>query len=96
VFRFGDEVTLLRTINDTPYGLTGSVWTRDLQRALRVARRIDAGQVSINYHNAMSPHTPFGGNKQSGWGREYGAESLDAFLKTKAISINLGPRGSGG
>lgn len=92
VFRFDDEESLVRIINGTPYGLSGSIWTRDIERALRLARHIDSGQVSINYHNAMSPETPFGGNKMSGWGREYGEEGLDGYLKTKAISINLGAR----
>ena len=55
-----------------------------------VAKRIDSGQVGINVHAAMSAETPFGGNRQSGWGREFGREGLDAYLKTKAISINLG------
>ena len=88
--RFDDEDELIDAVNSTPYGLSGSVWTRDIQRALRVAKRIDSGQVGINVHAAMSAETPFGGNRQSGWGREFGREGLDAYLKTKAISINLG------
>ena len=90
VFRFSDEETLLRDVNGLRYGLSGSVWTRDIQRALRLAQRIDSGQVAVNYHAAMSPETPFGGNKESGWGREFGREGLDPYLKTKAISINVG------
>ena len=90
--RFHDEDELLDAVNGTPYGLSGSVWTSDLERALRVAKRIDSGQVGINVHAAMSAETPFGGNKQSGWGREFGKEGLDPYLKTKAISIHLGPR----
>jgi phenylacetaldehyde dehydrogenase len=90
VLRFTDEAAMLADVNATDYGLSGSVWTRDIQRGLRVARAIDSGQVAINYHAAMSPETPFGGNRQSGWGREFGREGLDPYLKTKAISINQG------
>jgi phenylacetaldehyde dehydrogenase len=92
VIRFEDEEELLEGVNGTPYALSGSVWTRDIQRALRVAKKIDSGQVGLNIHAAMSPETPFGGNRQSGWGREFGKEGLEPYLKTKAISINLGPK----
>jgi len=92
VFRFNDEAALVRDINGLRYGLSGSVWTRDIQKGLRLAQQIDSGQVAINHHGAMSPETPFGGNKESGWGREFGREGLEPYLKTKAISINLGAR----
>jgi phenylacetaldehyde dehydrogenase len=92
VLSFSDETAMLADVNSTQYGLSGSVWTRDIQRALRVARRIDSGQVGINVHAAVSPETPFGGNRQSGWGREFGEEGLAPYLKTKAISMNLGRR----
>lgn len=92
VIRFTDEDTMLRDVNSTVYGLSGSVWTRDIQRALRVARKVDSGQVGINVHAAVSPETPFGGNRESGWGREFGEEGLMPYLKTKAISINLGQK----
>ncbi len=89
---FGDdEDALAQAVGATRYGLSGSLWTQDLRRAHRFARRIDSGQVGVNIHAALSPETPFGGNRQSGWGREFGREGLDAYLKTKAISINLGP-----
>ena len=90
LIRFEDEDELIAAINGTSYGLSGSVWTQDIARALRVARQVDSGQVGINVHAAMSPETPFGGNRQSGWGRELGREGLEPYLKTKAISIYLG------
>ena len=92
VLRFTEEDELIQAVNGSAYGLSGSVWTRDVQRALRVAKQVDSGQVGINVHAAMSPETPFGGNKLSGWGREFGREGLDAYLKTKAISLNLGQK----
>ncbi len=90
VIRFDDEDAMVDAVNGTPYGLSGSVWTRDIARALRVAKRVDSGQVGVNIHAAMSAETPFGGNRQSGWGREFGRDGLDGYLKTKAISVNLG------
>lgn len=92
LIRFREEDELLSAINGTSYGLSGSVWTSNIQTALRVAKQIDSGQVGVNVHAAMSPETPFGGNRQSGWGRELGRDGLDAYLKTKAISINVGPK----
>ena len=75
--------------NDTPYGLSGSVWTRDLSTAHRLVSRIRAGHVSINCHGAVGTNIPFGGYGQSGWGREFGKEGLDAYLETKAVTARL-------
>ena len=91
VQKFSDDLQeLVARVNDSKYALSGSVWTRDIQTALSMAKLIDSGQIGINYHAAVTPETPFGGNKQSGWGREFGKEGLDAYLKTKAISIRSG------
>jgi phenylacetaldehyde dehydrogenase len=86
---FGDDDldTVARAANSTIYGLSGSVWTRDLGIAMQMVRKIDAGQVSVNMHAAIDPAVPFGGNKQSGWGREFGKEGLEPYLKTKGISM---------
>lgn len=73
--------------NNTVYGLSGSIWTRDLETAHRMVRLIDAGQIGVNCHAAMDPSMPFGGNKQSGWGREFGEEGLELYLKTKAVTV---------
>lgn len=74
-------------VNRTIYGLSGSVWTRDITTGHRMAALIDSGQVSINCHAAVDPAIPFGGNRQSGWGREFGREGLDPYLKTKATTV---------
>jgi phenylacetaldehyde dehydrogenase len=85
---FGDDdlEAVARDANSTIYGLSGSVWTRDIGTAMKMVRRIDSGQVAINMHAAIDPAVPFGGNKQSGWGREFGAEGLEPYLKTKAVT----------
>lgn len=86
---FGDDDldSVARAANSTIYGLSGSVWTRDLGTAMKMVRKIDSGQVSVNMHAAIDPAMPFGGNKQSGWGREFGKEGLEPYLKTKGISM---------
>jgi phenylacetaldehyde dehydrogenase len=87
--RFGDQdlEAVAKSANSTVYGLSGSVWTRDIRTAMTMVRKIDSGQVSVNMHAAIDPAVPFGGNKQSGWGREFGKEGLEPYLKTKGVSI---------
>jgi betaine-aldehyde dehydrogenase len=85
VIPFTDEQDAVRIANDTIYGLSGSIWTRDGARALRVARAIDAGVLSINSNKSVRVATPFGGFKQSGYGRELGPHALDAYTEVKSI-----------
>ncbi|NEB02332.1 aldehyde dehydrogenase family protein [Streptomyces sp. SID13726] len=85
---FTDEADAIRLANDTPYGLSGSLWTRDLGRALRVSHAVRAGNLSVNSHSSVRYWTPFGGYKQSGLGRELGPDALTAFTETKNVFIS--------
>lgn len=84
---YKDEEELKKIINQTPFGLTASVWTNDLSRALRLSKYIKAGTVWINMHLALDPSTPFGGVKASGMGREFGASFIDDYTDLKSIMI---------
>ena len=85
VIPFADEEEAIALANDTIYGLSGSIWTRDGARALRVARAIETGVLSINSNSSVRVTTPFGGFKQSGYGRELGPHALDAYTEVKTI-----------
>jgi acyl-CoA reductase-like NAD-dependent aldehyde dehydrogenase len=85
VIPFADEADAIRIANDTPYGLSGSIWTRDGARALRVARALDTGVLSINSNSSVRVSTPFGGFKQSGFGRELGLHALDGYSEVKNV-----------
>src|SRR2546430_1114214 len=87
VVPFEDEADAVKIANDTPYGLSGSIWTQNLGRALRVARAVETGKLSVNSHSSVRYWTPFGGFKQSGLGRELGPDALDAFTETKNVFI---------
>lgn len=91
VQKFGDDSLddLAVRANDTRFGLSGSVWTKDLSNAHRMVSRIRAGHVSINCHGAVAANIPFGGYKESGWGREFGREGLDLYLETKAVTARF-------
>jgi acyl-CoA reductase-like NAD-dependent aldehyde dehydrogenase len=85
VIPFDDEADAIRIANDTIYGLSGSIWTRDGAKALRTARAIDTGVISINSDTSVRVATPFGGFKQSGVGRELGPDALDAYSEVKNV-----------
>ena len=88
VIPFDDEADAVRIANDSPYGLSGSIWTENLGRALRVARGVETGNLSVNSHSSVRYWTPFGGFKQSGLGRELGPDALDAFTEVKNVFIS--------
>jgi succinate-semialdehyde dehydrogenase/glutarate-semialdehyde dehydrogenase len=89
VLPFDDEAEAVRSANDTPYGLAAYVFTRDLSRAWRMAEAIEAGTIAINDSVPATSQSPFGGVKESGWGRELGLEGIDAYLDTKHISLGI-------
>lgn len=88
VVPFDDETDAVRIANDTEYGLSGSIWTRDIGRALRVSRAVEAGNLSVNSHASVRYWTPFGGFKQSGFGRELGPDAPQAFTDTKNVFLS--------
>jgi len=88
VLPFDDEADGIALANDSIYGLSGSIWTRDIGRALRVSRAIDSGNLSVNSNSSVRYTTPFGGFKQSGLGRELGPDAANAFTETKNVFIS--------
>jgi acyl-CoA reductase-like NAD-dependent aldehyde dehydrogenase len=87
VIPFADEADAIRIANDTPYGLSGSIWTENGARALRVARALETGVLSINSNSSVRPSTPFGGAKQSGFGRELGMHALEGYSEVKNVYL---------
>jgi acyl-CoA reductase-like NAD-dependent aldehyde dehydrogenase len=84
---FDNEEQMLCEVNASPYGLSGSIWTNDLKRALRVARRVESGVLSINSHSSVHVEAPFGGFKQSGLGRDLGMAALEGYTELKNVYI---------
>ncbi|MSU03755.1 MAG: aldehyde dehydrogenase [Pedosphaera sp.] len=84
---FDDEAEMIEEVNDSPYGLSGSIWTHDIRRALRVARRVESGVLSINSHSSVHVEAPFGGFKQSGLGRDLGMAAMEGYTELKNIYI---------
>jgi betaine-aldehyde dehydrogenase len=86
---FDDEEQMLREVNESPYGLSGSLWTNDLKRAIRVAKRVESGVLSVNSHSSVHVEAPFGGFKQSGLGRDLGMPALEGYTELKNVFIAL-------
>ena len=85
VLPFDDEADAIALANDTEYGLSGSIWTQDMARGIRVARGVEGGNLSVNSHSSVRYSTPFGGFKQSGLGRELGPDAPLHFTETKNV-----------
>jgi betaine-aldehyde dehydrogenase len=89
IIPFSDEAEAIRLANDTPYGLSGSIWSRDIGRALRVARAVKAGVLSVNSNSSVHTEAPFGGYKMSGMGRELGMHALELYTEVKNVYVDL-------
>jgi betaine-aldehyde dehydrogenase len=87
ITRFDDEQKMLREVNASPYGLSGSLWTNDLRRALRVARAVESGVLSVNSHSSVHVEAPFGGFKQSGLGRDLGMAAMEGYTELKNVYV---------
>jgi phenylacetaldehyde dehydrogenase len=89
VSRWKDQEDLVRMANASEYGLGAGVWTSNIRTAHRLAERLQAGSVWINCFNLVDPATPFGGVKQSGWGREMGRYAMEMYSETKSVWVNI-------
>src|SRR5439155_1713107 len=84
---FDDEAQIIRDVNASPYGLSGSLWTNDLRRALRVAKAVESGVLSVNSHSSVHAEAPFGGFKQSGIGRDLGMAAMEGYTELKNVYV---------
>jgi acyl-CoA reductase-like NAD-dependent aldehyde dehydrogenase len=91
VTSFGDEAEAIRLANAVPYGLAAGLWTQDVTRVHRAARSVQAGTVWVNGYRLTLPHSPFGGYKASGLGREGGKAAMSEYLQVKSVFLNLSP-----
>jgi len=89
IIPFSDEADAIRQANDTPYGLSGSIWSRDIGRALRVAKAVKAGVLSVNSNSSVHTEAPFGGYKMSGVGRELGMHAVELYTEVKNVFVDL-------
>jgi aldehyde dehydrogenase (NAD+) len=89
ILPFDNEEEVIAEANETQFGLAAAIWTRDVSRAHRLARRVDAGTVWVNCQVVFNPAIPFGGFKQSGWGTEYGWKGIEIYLRTKSVYTQL-------
>ena len=86
---YEDPEELIAAANDSIYGLAAAVWTKDISKGHRIARQLRAGTVWVNCYNVFDASLPFGGYKQSGWGREMGHEAINLYTQTKAVTVQL-------
>ena len=86
---FDDEAQMIRDVNASPYGLSGSLWTNDLRRALRVAKAVESGVLSVNSHSSVHTEAPFGGFKQSGIGRDLGMAAMEGYTELKNVYVEM-------
>jgi betaine-aldehyde dehydrogenase len=89
IIPFSSEVEAIRLANASPYGLSGSIWTRDIGRALRTARQVRSGVLGINTNSSVHTEAPFGGYKQSGIGRELGLHALNLYTEVKNVYVDV-------
>jgi acyl-CoA reductase-like NAD-dependent aldehyde dehydrogenase len=89
IIPFDNEADAIAKANDTSFGLAGSIWTRDIARALRVAKAVRAGSLAINSNHVIHTEAPFGGYKMSGTGRELGMHALDLYTEIKNVFVDL-------